>query len=147
MPPTGLMKFSSVESIRHFLKDTMSYYEREADVYSEKVGSLMRILEADSFGKRPKKLTEVKWDKVGMLMVNEKEPTRGTLELLVEAMEEYKAKALRTAEILTTIDQLEALSLPSNASMVLYVRHGVPVRLVVDTARDPRVDELLNVVP
>jgi len=107
-------------------------YEKETDRYGEKVGRLMRILEGEMKGKDVKKLREVEWKKSGMVMLSMKDPGRGTLELMIEAMEDSKAKAARTAEVLANIYELEKLGIPESAAILVYLRHGVPLRIVID---------------
>jgi len=145
LPVPGLVKLSSVDSLRLYLKDLMTNYEKESDKYGERVGRLMRILEERMAGRDVKKLREVEWRKSGMVMLNTDEPLRGTLELMIEAMEDYKAKAKRTAEVLANINELEDLGLPYIATILVYLRHGVPLRIVVDRERAPEVDEMIPV--
>ncbi len=81
------------------------------------------------------------WEKVGMLNVNSKDPLFGTLEVMLEAMEEFKAKSKRTNDVLTRFDELEELNIPAGASMALYLRSGVPLRLVIDsTVKSPELE-------
>jgi len=142
-PIQGLFKFSSVSSVRLYLKELMSEYEREADRYGEKVGSLMRILDREAIGRNLSKLRDLEWRRVGMVVVNDKDPIRGTLELLIEAMEDCKVKATRTAQALTSVNELERIGIPDSASILVYLRHGVPLRIVIDNKRNPEVDVLL----
>jgi hypothetical protein len=110
------------------------------------VSRLMRILEAQMSSKGVKKLREVEWRRVGMIMANTDEPVRGTLELMIEAMEDFKAKAKRTEEVLARISELENLDLPDRANILVYLRHGVPLRIVVDGEKLPEVDELISAI-
>ena len=121
----------------------MSQYEKEADRYGDKVGHLMRILERETTAKDLSKLREIEWRKVGMVVVNEKDPVRATLELFIEAMEDCKVKAVRTAQALNSVTELERTGIPDSASILLYLRHGVPLRIVIDKQRNPDVDILL----
>ena len=140
----GLVKLNSMRALRLYLKDLMSNYERETDRYGEKVGRLMRILEKGMTGKDLKKLREVTWKKSGMMMVNTSDPGRGTLELMIEAMEDCKAKAGRTAEVLASIGELEVLGIPESASILVYLRHGVPLRVVIDSEKNPEINDLIT---
>jgi len=79
-------------------------------------------------------------------MLNTEEPVGGTLELMIEAMEDYKSKAKRTAEVLAGISELEEFGIPERAAMIVYLRHGVPLRIVVDGKRTPEVDGLIPVL-
>jgi hypothetical protein len=141
--PPGLVKLKSMSALRLYLKDLMVNYEKEADRYGERVGRLMRILEGEMHGKEIEKLREVDWKKSGMLMVNMNEPGRGTLELMIEAMEDSKAKATRTAQVLAGVGELENLGMPGSATILVYLRHGVPLRVVIDTVNDPEIDEVV----
>jgi len=143
-PPPGLVKLNSMRALKLYLKDLMVNYERETDRFGERVGRLMRILEKGMKGKELKRLREVDWKRSGMLMVNTSEPGRGTLELMIEAMEDCKAKATRTAEVLAGVNELENLGIPDSAAILVYLRHGVPLRVVVDTVKDPEIDELVT---
>ena len=143
-PPPGLVKLNSMRALKLYLKDLMVNYERETDRFGERVGRLMRILEKGMKGKELKRLREVDWKRSGMLMVNMSEPGRGTLELMIEAMEDCKAKATRTAEVLAGVNELENLGIPDSAAILVYLRHGVPLRVVVDTVKDPEIDELVT---
>jgi len=143
VPPAGLVKLKSMRAARLYLKELMVNYEKESDRYGEKVGRLMRILEREMNGKGIERLREVDWKKSGMLMVNMTEPGRGTLELMIEAMEDSKAKATRTAQVLAGVGELENLGMPESAAILIYLRHGVPLRVVVDTVNDPEIDELV----
>jgi hypothetical protein len=140
----GLAKFNTIEGLRLYLKGLMRHYERESDRYGEKVGYLMRILDSQAKGTQAQALREIEWRKVGMVMVNTKEPNRGTLEVMIEAMEDFKAKAIRTGDVLQNIDELENLGIPEGAAILVYLRHGVPLRIVIDGQRNRDVDALIE---
>jgi hypothetical protein len=144
-PAPGLVKLTSMSSLRLYLKDLMIQYEQECDRYGDKVSRLMRILETQMNGKEVKKLREVEWRRLGMVMANFDEPVRATLELMIEAMEDFKAKAKRTEEVLAKISELENLEFPEGAAILVYLRHGVPLRIVVDGKRLAEVDALVPV--
>jgi len=139
----GLVKLNSISSLKLYLRDLMNFYERETDRYGDKVGRLIRHLDSQADGNEVKKLREVEWKKTGMVMLSTSEPERGTLELLIEAMEDYKAKATRTAEVLTNIDKLDEVGVPADAAILVYMRHGVPLRILIDSKRTPEVDSLI----
>jgi len=142
----GLLKISSMDELKRCLRELIAHYERECDRYGAKVGRLMRYLETDSDGKGVKRLREVDWKRAGMVLVNTTEPGRGTLELMIEAMEDYKAKAKRTGEVLARINELENLGIPEGASILVYLRQGVPLRIVVDMEKAPEVDSLVQTI-
>jgi hypothetical protein len=140
----GLVKFDSLIDLRQYLKDLMSRYEVESDRYGEKVGRLMRILEMENSGKGVKKLREVEWRRTGMVLINAKEPKRSTLEIMIEVMEDYKSKAKRTGAVLASIISLDELNIPAGGFILLYLRHGVPLRIVVADSMSPEVDWILS---
>jgi len=143
LPLPGLVRFDSTHSLRLYLKNLMTQYEMESDRYGQKVGRLMRILQAEAIGKDLDNLHEVEWKRSGMVMLNTKEPKRGTLELMIEVMEDYKAKAKRTGEVLANISALDELRVPAGGFILVYLRHGVPLRIVVDGGRTPEVDGIV----
>jgi hypothetical protein len=143
LPLPGLVKFDSILDLRHYLKNLMTQYEIESDRYGGKVGRLMRILEMENAGKKPKKLREVEWKRTGMIMLNTKEPKRGTLELMIEVMEDYRFKARRTGEVLANISALDEKGVPVGGSVLVYLRHGVPLRIVIDNGTTSEVDFVL----
>ena len=141
----GLVKFESVRSLRTYLRNLMTQYEMEGDKYGNKVGRLMRILEIDGRGTGDlKRLREVEWRRSGMVLLNTKDPKRGTLELMIEVMEDYKAKAKRTAEVLASINDLDELNVPAGGFILVYLRHGVPLRILVDGGKTPEVEGIIT---
>ena len=132
VPVSGLVTFESISDMRMYIRQLLSYYERQYDLYSQKVGSLMRLYEKKERGREARRFKEEDWQKVGMLMVNTKDSLLGTLEIMLDAMEEYKVKMNRTNEVLTGFDELEELNVPDGATITLFLRHGVPLRVLVD---------------
>jgi hypothetical protein len=135
IPISGLLTFDSIPDLRVYVRQLLSYYEKQFDLYSQKVGSLMRLYEKEQKGFQNRRFREENWEKVGMLMVNKRDSMLGTLEIMLEAMEEYKVKMNRTSEVLVSFEDLEQFSSPDNASVTLYLRNGVPMRIVFDTLR------------
>ncbi|HEY6283477.1 MAG TPA: hypothetical protein VIW22_06090, partial [Nitrososphaerales archaeon] len=106
---------------------------------------LMRILEIEGTGMGDlKRLREVEWRRSGMVMLNTTEPKRGTLELMIEVMEDYKAKAKRTGEVLASIYALDELNVPTGGFILVYLRHGVPLRILVDGGKTPEVEGIIT---
>jgi len=128
---SGLLEFDSVASIQRYVRGLLSHYEKEADLYAEKIGSLMRARERVERDGKAAKLNAQNWKRVGMFYVNEKDPVLGTLELLLEVLEEDKAKVARISEALVKFDELEELNIPEGSSITLSLRGGVPLRMVV----------------
>jgi hypothetical protein len=126
------MTFHTLSDLRLYLRRLLSYYEREFDVYSQKVGTLMRTFEKEQHGKNIRALNPENWQKMGMLMVNKKDPLLGTLEVTLESMEEFKVKLARTKEVLTGFDELESVNIPEGSPITLYLRNGVPMRVLFE---------------
>lgn len=143
IPVSGLLTFESLSGLRIYLKQLLVYYEKEFDLYSQKVGALMRLYEKQERGRDAKRFRAESWQKVGMLMVNTRDPLLGTLEIMLEAMEEYKVKLTRTREVLTEFDELEEVNIADGYILTLYLRNGVPMRLLVDNQKSAAKLELV----
>src|ERR1017187_10264387 len=102
-----MLKFDSVANIQKYMKELLSHYEKEADQYGERIGSLMRLREGRERDGRAGKMSAQNWRKVGMFYVNEKDPTLGTLEILLEMLEEDKFKISRLREALVRFEDVE----------------------------------------
>jgi len=140
VPVSGLITFDSLNELRQYIRELLSYYEKQFDLYSQKVGSLMRLYEKKEKGMETRRFKDDNWEKIGMLMVNKRDSLLGTLEIMLEAMEEYKIKLTRTTEVLTSFDELEQLNAPDGASVTLYLRNGVPMRIIFDNLKSGGVD-------
>jgi hypothetical protein len=141
---SGLVNFDSMAALRKYMGDILKHYEQEADKYGERIGRLMREKQRTDRGKKALKIAQQNWTKMGFVYVNTRDPVTGTLEVLLEALEDYKAKAARTYEILRTFDNLEDLDIPKGAPLMLFVKNGVPFRIVSGSAESkaPSLDEL-----
>ncbi len=140
---SGIVSFDSLDALRLYMRQLLGTYERLADMYGEKIGTLMRVREElERNGRRTPKLNSQSWRKVGFFYVNDRDALLGTLEILLEAMEEYKVKIIRTSEVLKKFEELEGLSIPVGSKLTLYVRNGVPFRMVVDSQKTILVTEV-----
>ncbi|HUH99579.1 MAG TPA: hypothetical protein VLY65_00920, partial [Nitrososphaerales archaeon] len=107
------------------------HYEEQADLFGERIGSLMRAREKLERDGKAAKLSAQNWKKVGMLYVNDKDPKLGTLEILLEVLEEDKAKVARISEALTKFEEVEELDVPEGTKLTVGFRSGVPLRIVI----------------
>ncbi len=140
----SLVKFDSLNAMRLHLRELVARYEQESDMYGHRVGVLMRIREKQERAKEAKPIISQNWERVGMLMVNNKDPLLGTLEVMLEAMEDCKAKIGRITEVLKKFDELEDLNIPDDSFLTVYMRQGVPLRLVIDShGKTPRIDQMV----
>lgn len=131
---SGLVNFDSLADMRRYMGDLLKHYEQEADKYGERIGQLMREKQRTDKGKKGSNIIQQNWTKVGYVFVNTRDPVTGTLEILLEALEDYKAKAARTYEILRSFDNLEDLDIPKGSTLTLFVKSGVPFRIVTGSA-------------
>jgi len=128
---SALIEFDSVASIQRYVRGLLNHYEKEADLFGEKIGSLMRMRENLERNGHASKMNAQNWKKIGMFYVNDKDPILGTLEMLLEVLEEDKAKISRISEALVKFEELEELNIPDGSSITLSLRGGVPLRMVV----------------
>jgi hypothetical protein len=127
---SGVVRFYSLSDVRKYLKDLLERYQREYDRSSNVIGSMLR-----SEGQRGMEVIMSKgWAKVGGMFVNITEPEKGGMEVTFQLVSEMKPRVARTEEVLKTFESIEGLPIPTEASFLLYLRGGVPERLVVDTS-------------
>ncbi|MBI4257387.1 MAG: hypothetical protein HY619_00375 [Thaumarchaeota archaeon] len=150
---SGLKRFYSIDQIRSYINGLSEFYENEASRYGDWLGDLLRKAppvetEAPEKEKKPKlpkgkskvpkgapKPTSKGWIKIGSIQVNTNEPTTGSAEVLFEVLEEFKLKHSKAKEALQSLDNLTNISIPENASYLLYVKEGLVERLIVDVQK------------
>jgi hypothetical protein len=132
IPASGLMTFDTLDEMRAYTRELLSFYERELDTFSRKVGSLMRIYEKTQKGQGDLRFEEDGWEKVGSLMVNRRPSIVGSLEILLEAMEEFRVKTEGTTQVLSAFEALEGLDTPNGALVTVYLSNGIPTKVVFD---------------
>ncbi len=130
---SGVMRFYSLSDVRKYLKDTLDRYQKDYDKSSNVIGSLLR-----TEGQRGMEVIMSKgWAKVGSMFVNLEEPEKGGMEVTFQLVTEMKPRIAKTEEVLKTFESVEGLPIPTEATFLLYLRSGIPERLVVDTT-EPR---------
>ncbi|MDA4118249.1 MAG: hypothetical protein OK455_07885 [Thaumarchaeota archaeon] len=132
---SGLLEFDSVASIQRYVRSLLNHYEREADLYGEQIGSLMRTREKLERDGRAAKMNAQNWKRIGMFYVNDRDPALGMLEMLLEVLEEHKAKIARISQALVKFDELDELNIPEGSTITLSLRGGVPLRMVIAAHR------------
>lgn len=125
---SGVVRFYSLAAVRSYLKDLLDKYQKEYDKSSNVIGSMLR-----SEGRGMEVIMSKGWAKVGSMFVNIEEPERGGMEVVFQLVTEMKPRLTKTEEVLRTFETVEALPIPVDATFLLYLRGGVPERLVVDT--------------
>jgi len=126
---SGVMRFYSISDVRRYLKELLDMYQKEYDKSSNIIGSLLRSDE----GKAMQVIMSKGWTKVGGLYVNAADPERGAMEVVFQIVNEMKPRLAKTEEVLKLFDSVEGLPIPDDATLLLYLRGGVPERLIVDT--------------
>jgi hypothetical protein len=142
---TGLMKFYSQAEITKYMKDVAEYYQKEAEKYGDKLGGMLRTGPGESAPKDEKKQdkgdkkNEQKgkavgggWIKMGTLMLNTANTGPAMTEVMYQIHEDLKQKLARTNEALKSFEQSANTLIPQNAVLQLYVRNGVPERIIVE---------------
>ncbi len=136
---TGLLKFYSQAEVTKYMKDLSEYYQKEAEKYGDKLGSMLRTGPGESAQKdRVDKKTDSKakvssggWIKMGSLLVNTANAGPPTTEVMYQIHEDLKQKMARTNEALKSFEQNSNSLIPKNATFQVYVRNGVPERIIV----------------
>ncbi|MDA4121370.1 MAG: hypothetical protein OK404_03060 [Thaumarchaeota archaeon] len=126
---SGVVKFYSLAAVRGYLKELLDKYQKEYDKSSNVIGSMLR-----SEGRGMEVIMSKGWARVGSIFVNLEEPERGGMEVVFQLVTEMKPRLAKTEEVLKTFEAVEALPIPTDATYLLYLRGGVPERLVIDTS-------------
>ena len=137
---SGVLRFYSLSDVRRYLKELLDTYEREYDKSSNMVGSLLR----SDGGKTMEVIMSKGWTKAGNLFVNMTDSERGAMEVVFQIVEEMKPRLAKTEAVLRSFDAVEGLPIPEDATFLLYLRGGVPERLIVDTVETKPQKFLLN---
>jgi hypothetical protein len=150
------MKFYSQAEITKYLKEVSEYYQKEAEKYGDKLGGMLRTGPGESAPKEEKKQEKQEkqekqdkgdkkgdqkgkpggggggWIKMGTLMLNTANTGPATTEVMYQIHEDLKQKLARTNEALKSFEQNANTLIPQNAIFQLYVRNGVPERIIVE---------------
>ena len=148
---TGLIKFYSQAEITKYLRDLSEFYQKEAEKYGDKLGSMLRGGPGEPAAKDEKKQDKGEkkgdqkpkgssggWTKMGPIMLNTANPGPATTEVMYQVHEDLKQKLARTNEALKAFEQNASTLIPQNATFQLYVRDGVPERLIVEAAEEKK---------
>jgi len=136
----GLLKFYTKDEVRKYLRDLDGYYQGQVDAYGEQLGTLMRSgQEKAADEKRQNKQSDEKskaiskgWMRMGTLLVNLGDPTSALTEVSLQLHEEFKVKLAKTREALKSFEEQANSVIPENATYRVYLRNGVPERILVE---------------
>jgi len=137
---SGLLRFYSLTDVRRYLKELLDRYQKEYDKSSNIIGSLLR----SDGGKGMEVIMSKGWAKVGSLFVNLSDSEKGSMEVVFQIVNEMKPRLAKTEDVLKSFDAIEGLPVPDDATFLLYLRGGVPERLIVDTVNTKPVKFVLN---
>ncbi len=141
---SAMVKFYSKEDVSRYMKGLIEGYQKQIDQHADKLGTLLRAdpqaakqdkKDAKS-GKPPdskSKVTSRGWIKVGNMLFNTSDPKSGSTEVIFQIHEEIKQKLARVAESLKSFEEASASIIPDGALYLLYIRNGIPERLIVDS--------------
>ena len=149
---TGLLKFYSQAEVTKYMKDVAEFYQKEAEKYGDKLGSMLRPAAGEPAPKEEKKQdkgdkkTDQKgkgsaggWVKMGSMLLNNANSGPATTEVMYQIHEDLKQKLARTNEALKSFEQNASTLIPQNATFQLYVRNGVPERIIVEAEEAKKV--------
>lgn len=128
---TSMLRFHSVPDLRHYLKRILDGNLREMDKMSDAIALAMRD------DKSPPEPSIKGWVKQGNLFINKDDPDKATLDLLFHLSREIKPSIAQVSEALKTVDKLESMGISEEASLILYVRSGIPERVIVIRTDEP----------
>lgn len=141
---TGLLKFYSQAEVVKYMKEVAEYYQKEAEKYGDKLGGMLRTGPGEAAPKEEKKQGKDDkkgdqkpkapgggWVRMGTLLLNTANSGPAMTEVMYQVHEELKQKMARTNEAIKSFEQNASTLLPQNASFELYVKNGVPERIIV----------------
>jgi hypothetical protein len=126
---SGTIRFYTIEDMRKHIKNLLDAYQREYDRSSNIIGSMLR----DKSKGGQEVIQSRGWTKVGEVIVNQVEPGRGSMEMIFQLLNEMKPRIQKTEEVLKSFDLIEALPITGDVTFLLFLRNGIPERIVVDS--------------
>lgn len=148
------MKFYSQAEVIAYLRDVADGYQKESENYGNTLGSMLRTIPGQPQAKDDKrqdkgdrgdnKKIDQKgkplpggWVMIGSLLLNTVNPSSATTEVMYQIHEDLKQKLAKTTEALKSFEQNAGTLVPQNAVFQLYMRNGVPERMIVEV-QEPR---------
>ncbi len=141
---SAIVKFYSKEDVSRYMKGLIENYQKQIDQHGDKLGSLLRAdpqppkqdkkeAKSDKPSDAKGRLTSKGWTKMGNMLFNTSDPRTGTTEVIFQIHEEMKQKLARVAESLKSFEEASGSIIPDGAVYLLYLRNGIPERLIVDS--------------
>jgi hypothetical protein len=142
---TGLFKFQNLEELLKYLRDASEYYQKEAEKYGDKLGSALRTSPGEAKPASEEKKNEKgdkkgdqkkagggSWVKMGTLMLSTSGSPSASTEVMYQVHEDLKLKLAKTNEAIKSLEQNASTLIPQGSIFSLYVRNGVPERVIAD---------------
>src|SRR5271170_2476595 len=140
------MKFYTQAEIIKYMKDLAEYYQKESEKYGDKLGGMLRTGPGEAGPKEEKKQDKGDkkndpkgkpgggggWVAMGSLKINTVNSGPATTEVMYQIHEDLKQKLARTNEALKSFEQNASTLIPQTGTFQLYVRNGVPERIIVE---------------
>lgn len=126
---SGILRFYSLEGMRRYIKTLLDTYQREYDRSSNVIGGMLR----DKSRNGQEVIQSRGWTKVGDVIVNSVDPGRGSMEVIFQLLGEMKPRIKLTEDMLKSFDLIENLPIPEDATFLLFLRLGVPERIIIDS--------------
>jgi hypothetical protein len=143
-----LVKFYSQAEITKYLRELSEHYQKEAEKYGDKLGLMLRPgveptpkeekkqekedKKGDKKGEQKTKASAGGWVKMGSLVINMANSGPASTEVMYQIHEDLKLKLARTNEALKSFETNANTILPQVGTFHLYVRNGVPERIIVE---------------
>jgi len=146
---TEIRSFYSLKELSESLEEEINFYKAAVEEYSQRLGSLLREMEAThgneewfkklsalpktskagkSKGKK-KKAGSSGWVEFKDIILSTED--QGEVQILFEAIEEINSKVTRLVKIREPIEDLKRLGLGEDILYITYVHDEVPERIVL----------------
>ena len=140
-PTPVILRLDSLSALRIYLKRILEHYQEDVDKYGDTSANLMREIAKRSLTGSSHEnssrnsgtgSSSPPWSKLGPLFLDTQDPLLGTNELVLQALEESQFKMSQTLKVLKTFDEVQNAGVSEESSLLLYLRNGVPDRLVAE---------------
>jgi hypothetical protein len=128
---TGVKRFASTKELRLYLKELLESYERSRDMMDFITADMLREGHSEQANQSKG------WFKVDELFLNKSDQTRAGLDILFQILRDATPKIRAAEASLKAFEKFEALGIPDNVTVLLYLRDGVPTRIVVGEILEP----------
>lgn len=122
---TGVRRFGSTKELRLYLKKLLEAYQKTTDTIDFITAEFLRE------GSSSEAAQSKGWFKVDELFINKTDQTRAGLDILFQVIREATPKIRLVENALIAFDKFESFAISDDIPVLLYLREGIPVRIVV----------------